>query len=215
MGYNINMTVSKEQAAPGPFELSGGALCLDFANTWENQSDPSSDRLRDHPRLVAFGRQTGCLTEGDAAVLSRIAIADEESAAVALAFGRELRHRIYRIFSSRAGGRPVPAEDIDRIGAVLRDALSHRRLEPRDGGFVWRWTGAETGDLRAPIWPVIESAVTLLTSEELGRVRECDADNCNWLFLDRSRAGTRRWCSMNSCGNRAKARRHYRRQRKS
>jgi predicted RNA-binding Zn ribbon-like protein len=41
-------------------------------------------------------------------------------------------------------------------------------------------------------------------------MRQCaDAKGCGWLFLDESRAGTRRWCSMGECGNRAKAHRHY------
>jgi predicted RNA-binding Zn ribbon-like protein len=209
------MTHPDEYAATAPFELSGGALCLDFANTWGNHADLGSDRLRDYERLVAFARQAACLTEDAAAELSRAATGDGETAAAALALGRELRQVIYRIFSSRAGRRIVALVDVDRINAVLGEALSHRRLERRDDGFAWRRTDVDVGDLRAPIWPVIESAATLLTSDDLDRVRECDAGDCNWLFLDRSRSGARRWCSMSTCGNRAKARRHYHRRRKS
>jgi len=47
-------------------------------------------------------------------------------------------------------------------------------------------------------------------------VRICEAtatDGCGWLFLDETRNRSRRWCSMKDCGNRAKARRHYRRRR--
>jgi predicted RNA-binding Zn ribbon-like protein len=208
------MTHSDEKAAPERFELSGGALCLDFANTWGNQADPGSDRLRDYEHLVAFARQTGSLTDDAAATLSRTAGRDREASAAALSLGRELRQVIYRVFSSRAGHRDVQPENVDRINAVLGEALSHRRIEQRDGGFAWNWTGIDAGDLRSPVWPIIESAAALLASEELNRVRECNAPDCNWLFLDRSRSGTRRWCSMQSCGNRAKARRHYRRREK-
>jgi predicted RNA-binding Zn ribbon-like protein len=49
----------------------------------------------------------------------------------------------------------------------------------------------------------------LLAGPRLDRVRRCANPECGWLFLDDSRAGKRRWCSMQSCGNRAKARRHY------
>lgn len=206
------MTHHTEDAAAELFELSGGALCLDFANTWGNQADPGSDRLTDYEHLVAFARQTGRLTEEAAAGLSRAAAADAESAAAALSLGRALRQVIYRILSSRAGRRDVPPGDVEQINGVLGEALSHRRLERRDGDIVWSWI-EDAGDLRAPIWPVMESAATLLTSDELDRVHECDAEDCNWLFLDCSRSGTRRWCSMSSCGNRAKARRHYRRRR--
>jgi len=48
-----------------------------------------------------------------------------------------------------------------------------------------------------------------LTGPRLDRVRRCANPECGWLFLDDSRAGKRRWCSMSACGNRAKARRHY------
>jgi predicted RNA-binding Zn ribbon-like protein len=209
------MTHGDEFDVPAPFELSGGALCLDFANTWGNHADPGADRLRDYEHLVAFARQTGRLTEDAAAALSRAAARDAETASAALSLGLELRQVIYRVFSRRAAGRDVPHEDVERINAVLGEALSRRRLERKDGGFAWTWTTTDPNDLRSPIWPIIESAATLLTSDDLDRVRECDAGDCNWLFLDRSRGGTRRWCSMSSCGNRAKARRHYRRQRES
>jgi predicted RNA-binding Zn ribbon-like protein len=59
--------------------------------------------------------------------------------------------------------------------------------------------------------PVAISAVDLLTSSDLGRLKICPAHECEWLFLDDSRNGTRRWCSMAECGNRAKARLHYNR----
>jgi predicted RNA-binding Zn ribbon-like protein len=67
------------------------------------------------------------------------------------------------------------------------------------------------------LWPVARSAADLLTSaEELARVGQCADDRgCGWLFFDTSRNHSRRWCAMKDCGNRAKARRHYRRQRKA
>jgi len=205
----------EDRPTPERFELSGGALCLDFANTWGNQLDPGSDRLRDYEYLLAFGRQSGYLTEDPAAALSRAADGNSAIAAETFSLCLDLRRVIYRIFSSRAKGLAIPPEDIGRINAMLGEALSHRRLAPNEGGFVWSWSEIDANDLRAPIWPVIESAAALLTSTDLKRIRECDAGDCNWLFLDRSRAGTRRWCSMSSCGNRAKARRFYSRQRKS
>jgi predicted RNA-binding Zn ribbon-like protein len=59
------------------------------------------------------------------------------------------------------------------------------------------------------LWPVARSAADLLTSQEQSRVRECAASDCGWLFLDLSRNRSRRWCDMETCGNRTKARRHY------
>jgi len=56
---------------------------------------------------------------------------------------------------------------------------------------------------------VLWSAADLLTHADRRRVRRCANDACLWLFVDESKAETRRWCDMSSCGNRAKSRRHY------
>ncbi len=62
------------------------------------------------------------------------------------------------------------------------------------------------------LWSVARSSAELLISEDLMRVKECpENDGCGWLFVDTSRNHKRRWCDMEGCGNRAKARRHYER----
>jgi predicted RNA-binding Zn ribbon-like protein len=53
-----------------------------------------------------------------------------------------------------------------------------------------------------------------MASDRRRRVRLCANAQCLWLFLDQSKGGTRRWCDMAACGNRAKARRHYQRMRR-
>jgi predicted RNA-binding Zn ribbon-like protein len=78
----------------------------------------------------------------------------------------------------------------------------------------WEWP-AEEADLRQVLWPVIQSAAELVTSPDVARIRECGAPDCNWLFLDHSRGGRRKWCDMSTCGNRAKARRYYERHRRN
>jgi len=60
--------------------------------------------------------------------------------------------------------------------------------------------------------PTLWSAADLLVGPQLQRVRQCANPACGWLFLDNSKSGNRRWCSMSACGNRAKAHRHYQRQ---
>jgi predicted RNA-binding Zn ribbon-like protein len=57
--------------------------------------------------------------------------------------------------------------------------------------------------------PVLWSAADLLVGPQIPRVRQCANPACGWLFLDTSKGGNRRWCSMSACGNRAKAHRHY------
>ncbi len=61
--------------------------------------------------------------------------------------------------------------------------------------------------------PIIKSAADFLVSSDLKRLKQCADDFCGWLFIDKSRNYSRRWCSMKDCGNRAKAHRHYLRKR--
>ena len=63
--------------------------------------------------------------------------------------------------------------------------------------------------------PIIHSAVDILVSDELKKVKACADPVCGWLFMDVSRNQSRRWCDMKDCGNRAKVKRHYQKSKKS
>ena len=192
------------------FELSGGALCLDFANTWEDRQREEEEHLHAYPDVLAFAVQTGIVDPGRASAMARRADGDPAAAGRAFAAARELRDAIYRLFSAVAAGREPPADGLERLNAILPEALAGARVERRGVGFEWAW--ADPADrLESPLRPIARSAADLLTSERLGRIRECDGRTCTWLFLDQSRNRSRRWCSMETCGNRAKVRRHYRR----
>jgi predicted RNA-binding Zn ribbon-like protein len=194
------------------FDLSGGSLPLDFANTWADRARPESDALRSFAALLAFARGTGIAADADAERLERVARRDPPAAARVLAEARALRDAIYRLFAARARGRPAATADLERLNQALRESLPHLRVEPRGDGFAWGWSDAER-DLASVLRPIVRAAAELLVGDDLRRVRECDGERCTWLFLDHSRGRSRRWCSMASCGNRAKARRHYARAR--
>ena len=193
-----------------PFELSGGALCLDFANTWGDRARPDSDRLRSYDDLLAFAAQAGALGAREAVALRCQARLDPAAATAALAAARRLRDAIYGVVAAVARGRRVANGDVDALNAALAEALPHLRLEAQGEGFRWDWRDGDRSLLQ-PLRPLARSAAELLTGDELARTRECDGVTCTWLFLDQSRNRSRRWCSMESCGNRAKARRHYHR----
>jgi len=207
------MSSDESHRSTAPFDRSGGALCLDFSNTWSDRRRPERDRLSSYEHLVDFALQTGSIDEADAADLRQSATADPDATYVALACARALREAIYGLFSALAGGRAIAAADVARINDLLGPALSQRRVLPRRGEFVWEWRAWRPIGLDWPLAPIAHSAAELLTGDRLSRVRECDAVDCSWLFIDTSRNRSRRWCSMESCGNRAKARRLYRRRR--
>jgi predicted RNA-binding Zn ribbon-like protein len=193
---------------PAPFELTGGDLCLDFVNTWGDRSRPETDQLRTYAQLLAFARQTRQLTAGEAEELA--ALAGTRAATAAAGSAQELREALYGIFSARAQDQGPAVQDLACLNRALREALPHLCVEGQGTSLAWRWRNEE-GQLTAPLWPIARAAADLLTSATAAPVRECGGDQCTWLFLDQSRGQSRRWCSMASCGNRAKARRHYHR----
>jgi len=91
-------------------------------------------------------------------------------------------------------------------------ARNHEKLIHAEDKFSWSWDAGDAA-LDRMLWPVALSAVGLLTSGDLSRIRQCGGDNCGWLFLDTSRNRSRQWCAMNDCGNLAKVRRFRQRQR--
>ena len=220
----IEMTDSTDHTKPAPdgtacqFELTGGATCLDFANTVDNRPTAALEQLEIYGDLVRWAEQAEVISAGQADVLRAEAARRPEAARAALAGARVLREAIYTVFSAVAAGREAPAEPLALLNAALPPSLARLRLAVPAGGsaagtpFTWHWD-LDDHALDGLLGPLVESAADLLTSPNLARVRECEADNCGWLFIDRSRNRSRRWCDMAVCGNRAKARRYQARTR--
>ncbi|MGC4111594.1 MAG: ABATE domain-containing protein [Nocardioides sp.] len=120
------------------------------------------------------------------------------SGASDLADARELRETIWRLVdSSRSDGRPGP-----RDRATLNDWASRVPSQPQLRP-DWTVRPRSGPDVTAALSTVARDAVDLLGGPDRGRIRRCD--RCTLLFVDRSRPGNRRWCSMQVCGNRSKA----------
>jgi predicted RNA-binding Zn ribbon-like protein len=205
------------QAADGDwtFHLSGGRLCLDFANTmsWRRSLHPI-ERLRSYRDLVSWGRQVGLVQETDAARLRRDAIRRPTEAAVFLRTALRLREVMFRTFARISDGQTPSADDLASLNRWIGRSLSHAILVPLLDGFAWTWTPAGH-PFSAVLWSVVRSAADLMTSPDLHRIRQCAGSSCRWLFMDTTRNQSRRWCDMAVCGNRAKSARHYHLNRRS
>jgi len=194
-------------------KLLGGRLSLDFVNTADwHASDRPVEFLTSYSDLVAWSQHVGILTDHQVQHLLKEAARRPVDATAVLERAIALREAIYRIFSAISHGRPPQPADLATFNAELSRALAQSRIVSTAEGFAWDWAGAEDA-LDWMLWPVVHDVAGLLTSEELDRVGQCADDRCGWLFLDTSRNRSRRWCSMEDCGNRAKARRHYERKR--
>jgi predicted RNA-binding Zn ribbon-like protein len=207
------MTKAQTTPVEHTFEMSGGALCLDFANTVGDRPSSTNEHLMSYTDLLAWGRQAGVVDTALAGRLERRAERHKGEAIRVFDEAVDLRERLYRIFSAlAAGSRPAP-RDLDALNQSLTRVFPYRAVVEGENGFEWRWSGPP-GALDRMLWTVLQSAAELLTSNEIHQVRECNSDRCTWLFVDRSRTHRRRWCDMKTCGNRAKARRHYQRTKK-
>src|SRR5258708_7073850 len=103
----------RDRPAAPSFDLSGGALCLDFANTWSDRGRPDTEKLRGYAELLAFALQAGQLAAGEAGRLEQRAERHPREAAAALARCRDLREVLYRIFSAVAARRAPPGADLE------------------------------------------------------------------------------------------------------
>lgn len=185
----------------GSMERVGNALCLDFANTVNTRPDPVRDWLSTGEELLAWASEAGlCL---------RRASPDETT--TALADLRSLREAIYDAFAAIAAGAAPPSDELAVITRAYAAALPHANWRREHSRLVPEWPPPQ----RAPeiAWHVTTSAVDLLRQGPLERVGSCPS--CRWLFLDTSRNGQRRWCSMATCGSRTKSARYFARTRRA
>lgn len=189
--------------------LIGGRLCLDFLNTVDTHDTLLDDKLRTYADLAWWAVRVDVLDEADAAPLFAAAERDPGGAADVLARALALREALYRVFVAARAGEPADGADLAVVNDALARTLGHQRIAAAEDGFAWGWDDA--GGLDRVMWPVVRDAAELLVSGELRRVGKCCGDDCDWVYLDTSRNRSRRWCDMQSCGNRAKARRHYHR----
>ncbi|MDA2805657.1 CGNR zinc finger domain-containing protein [Nocardiopsis suaedae] len=190
------------------YRFDPGALFLDFLLSggpgpiarWESLNTPedlrswfSRTRLRLEPADIRAGP------------------ADVEDA-------RRMRDALWRLVHERLGrGRAEPG-DLEAVNeAASRPSLVPRMESTGVPGDPEETADAAAGHAARAAWAtpieaaqvtshIARSAIDLLTGPWSGRIRECGADNCMLVFVDLSRPGKRRWCSMERCGNRTKVR---------
>lgn len=172
------------------FRFDPGALCLELLTTGGPGPFQRWEVLHAPADLAAWARRSR-LTPTPALEISLGEVAD----------ARRLRDAIFLAALAAARGEPYPAGDTD----VINEAAALRPLAPLigpDGERGWAGTAAGAQLLAS----VARDAVELLTSPFRRCVRVCAAEDCHLIYVDTSRAGRRRWCSMEHCGNRHKVR---------
>jgi predicted RNA-binding Zn ribbon-like protein len=186
-----------DPAPPDPLFV-GGYACLDFCNTLSGRDGPAPrERTGDPAALAAW-------CESAFGMRPRIEASD---------WARLIRLRavLHALFDGVALAA-VPAQaSVALLEAEVAEAAGRRRLVATPAGFAWR--DAPPADGVAVRHRLAMDALALLTEGDPARLKRCDGHDCGWLFYDRSKNGSRRWCQMSDCGTAAKVRRF--RQRKA
>jgi predicted RNA-binding Zn ribbon-like protein len=178
----MNKLAEHPSAERAGFHFHGGHAALDLAATLAGRLKPQHMELLATPTdldrwLVAAGLAAGKPRSTDRDVK----------------LARELRETIYAL----AIGRGSDADRI-RLNAVAAAGAAPPQLDA-SGKLVRSGTAAQL------LSSLAQQAVELFGGPNFVRVRQCEGNGCARLFVDLSRSGARRWCSMESCGNRAKA----------
>jgi predicted RNA-binding Zn ribbon-like protein len=183
-----------------------GHPALDFCNTlvgWDLPA-PVGDFLGTYDHLAVWAAAAGLIDPDAANPLRRSARRRPQEAEAVLREAGDFRAALYSICLD-----PRPGPQWRRVVARTEEASAAGTLELR--GDRAEWVLPERLGLRLPLLAVARSAGSLLVSDDLSKVRPCEGPECGWLFVDRT--GRRRWCTMATCGNRAKARRFSERRR--
>ena len=205
-------------------KLVGGDPCLDFVNTVGGRltigtaSTPRSvvrdDKLRSYDDLLAWVRHAELVSERGTRELARVARRRPREASRVLARAVTTREALHRALVSLMRGRVPPAPDLATLNAELAAVRGRERLVPGASGLQWEPARPGSG-LDSVLGPIWRAAAALLTSGDASRLRQCGGEGCGWLFLDRSRNRSRRWCTMEDCGNLSKVRHFRQRQRRA
>ena len=188
-------------------------MCLDFCNSGQNARGPSgTEWIAGFPELIDWLEAAEAITRGQAARLRRAAAASPRAAAQVWGRAIKFREALFRVLNARAEGGAIAREDLSIIEAEHARAVSFARLAWTGDGYSWS-LDPSAESLDAALQPLVESAVSLLTSAKMERLRRCGNSTCYWLFIDETRNHSRRWCEMASCGNVLKVRRHRERAR--
>lgn len=206
LGMKNKSTMDDQAWNAGSFV--GGSLCLDFANTQGGRGKTrDQERLPNYQAVIGWACAAHIISEDEAKLLQAKAWQAPVEAAHSLEQLQLFRECLYRLFSALAANQETDPADEDCLRSAVAAAVNAARLERHPDGCDWKIDTDKAG-LNTLLSRIALATQQLLLSSEMPYVRECE--RCSWLFVDHSKNKRRRWCKTETCGNRARAARHYR-----
>jgi len=181
-----------------------GEFCLDICNTFDHlHTPPESDLFSDRAMVLRWAKVAGVLPANN----KNFPLADER-------FYKKLlgtRALLFKVFIPFTHAALPSKSDLDSLNTLVQEKNAKVKIILDGKRFSSIFDTEDTFEKIE--FEAIHGASELLLSIIPGRLKQCEG--CGWLFYDRSRTHARRWCTMELCGNRAKARRHYERSRQT
>ena len=183
-------------------------LALDFLNTGAQRPHGTGDMLSTPAAITAWLEEVRLLTSEQRRMLDR----SPPEVRLLLDESHRLRRGMGEALGRWLRGSPLPDPSLFALNRCLAAHSMRLGVRQDETGLTLSRFGTLSG-VAGHLGPVAEGFVRLLTEADPRRVRTCAAEDCALWFRDTSKNGSRRWCSMARCGNRAKVAAHYRRSR--
>lgn len=177
------------------FPFVGNNLAIDFLNTQIVDRGEIIELLNEPQDLYDWACEAGISVDSN--------VKNQE-----LVGSLELRRALKDIFLSVLNNQTIPKKTYKIFNQYLLNHLTEQKLTSVNGVLVLQPIHKKLS-IDNLLGFVANEAALLLTSKKINKLKRCSNPKCILLFLDISKAGKRRWCSMDVCGNRAKAANHY------
>lgn len=187
-----------------PYHYVSVETALEFIDTTETEHGVVVDRFTSTSAAIDWLREQGLLHEPLEAEVDELRTPGPASDR-ALARIQRVREALREIVTASVEGRPATERAIDITNRVMLNRQRFILVCGPGGALDHRHEGDAIDDVLARL---AERVARQVISPEADRLRICASGTCDWVFYDSSRTGRRRWCDMNTCGNRAKAARH-------
>lgn len=182
---------------PPPFR-TGNSLATTFTGTLTERCGEAVERVPTPQRLLDWLEVNG--------------LAVDTCTVAELELARDLRESIHAVLTAIATGATPPASAVEVLNARSTEGRAAPLLTP---GGSRRWDLGSSGRVRDALSVIAADAINIAAGEREGRLAMCSSPTCQAVFLDTSQSRTRKWCDMNTCGNRQKKARFKAHQRPS
>ena len=196
----------------GPLDFIGGLSCLNFTNTAGGHTKIREvERIPTYSDVISWALYAELLSPLEARAISALMKAKPKDALNRVRELQAFREALHRLVTAVAHKEQPQRADFTRVRSTISKSLATAEMKPGDAEFVWS-ADAGTLGLSTVIARVALSAHHMLTREKPSQLRQCEI--CTWLFIDRTKNQTRRFCRQDACGAKSRADRFYGKKRK-